>query len=64
MSYVSETLADKRHQKAELEHLRVFFMRWCEMHRICAMNDASDDDKRWAAQALTEQAVKMREFYG
>ena len=29
MSKVAETLETKRHEKAELEHLRVFFLRWC-----------------------------------
>jgi hypothetical protein len=61
MSQVSDTLADKRHQKAELEHLRVFFMRWCEMHRMAAANDRETPA---AAQALTEQALKLKEFYG
>jgi hypothetical protein len=61
MGQVSDTLADKRHQKAELEHLRVFFMRWCEMHRLIIAGDA---EAKTAAQALTEQAHKLREFYG
>ena len=63
MSHVSESLADKRHTKAELEHLRVFFLRWCEMHRRIAAAEGMEACKEAAAD-LTEQAHKLKEFYG
>ena len=59
----SETLADRRHKQAELEHLRVFFMRWCEFHRLCGMSAAHRADIEAAAEELAEQAKLLREFY-
>jgi len=64
MSKVAETLAEKRHEKAELEHLRVFFLRWCEMHRLIADASSTMDDRREASQDLVDQAHKLKEFYG
>jgi len=57
----SDTLADRRHKLAELEHLRVFFMRWCEFHRVCGANDRPAIEA--AAESLHQQAAKLREFY-
>jgi hypothetical protein len=58
---VSETLTDRRHKMAELEHLRIFFIRWCEFHRLCAMNEREALER--AAEALHSQAKLLREFY-
>ena len=64
MSKVAETLETKRHEKAELEHLRVFFLRWCEMPRLIADQSVDDLDRKLAAMDLTNQAHKLKEFYG
>ena len=57
----SETLAVRRHKQAEMDHLRTFFMRWCEFHRLCATNER--DAIEVAAEALAQQAKLLREFY-
>ena len=59
----TEILAERRHKAAETEHLRVFFVRWCEMHRLINDKDAPAQDKQRAAQDLIDQANKVREFY-
>jgi len=64
MVQVADTLAEKRHARAETELLRVFFLRWCEMHRRIADEAESMQARQQAAQELTEQAHKLKEFYG
>jgi hypothetical protein len=62
-SIVARALDEKRHAKAELEHLQKFFLLWCEMHAAIADKEASLYVKQEAAQALTDQARKLKVFY-
>lgn len=60
----TEILADRRSKAAELEHLRTFFLRWCEMHRRIADKAETMENRKRAAQDLTDQAELLKEFYG
>jgi hypothetical protein len=64
VSVVAGKFAQERKSRAETELLRAFFLRWCEMHRRCADKNATTDDKLAAAQDLTDQAHKLKAFYG
>lgn len=63
MGYASETLADKRHKTAELEHLREFYLFWAQMHAVCGEQDSTMTAKQEAAQQVVDQAKKLRTFY-
>lgn len=62
MSAVSASLTERRHAKAETEHLREFYMLWCQMHAVMNESDI-EREKQEAAQQLIDKAKVMREFY-
>ena len=63
MGTVSETLNEKRHTRAELEHLREFYIRWCNMHMTCGSTTATLSEKQESAQTLVDQARVLKEFF-
>ena len=63
MSAVSETLSEKRHARAEADHLRQFYLLWCDMHMTCGSTTATLAEKQETAQALVDKAKVLKEFY-
>lgn len=63
MSAVSASLAEKRHARAEVDHLREFYLLWCDMHMTCGSTAATLAEKQQTAQTLVDKAKNLKEFY-